>query len=102
MDIADHPSVGACWNCNSQDLKGKGLEHNFNLVKDRFGATAHIRELNIGNYPYQELMNLFVKMDYDGWILLECRKKPKDRVKAMAEQREIWEKMIAAGQEKAG
>ncbi|NIA13769.1 MAG: TIM barrel protein [Nitrospiraceae bacterium] len=97
MDIAGHPSVAVCWNSNDQDLKGEGLEHNFNLVKDRFGATAHIRELNVGDYPYQQLMNLFVGMDYDGWILLEARTKPKDPVAAMIEQRELFEKMIAHG-----
>jgi len=94
MDIAEHPNVGVCWNCNGQDLDGEGLEYNFNLVKDRFGDTAHIRELNLGDYPYQELMNLFVAMDYDGWILLEARTKPDDRVKALAQQNEIWLGMI--------
>ena len=93
MDIADHPAVKVCWNCNMNDLNGEGLEYNFNLVKDRFGKTVHIRELNVGSYPYQELVNLFVKMDYEGWILLECRTSPEDRVKAMIEQRKLWRKM---------
>ena len=98
MDVADHPNVGVCWNSNSQDLQGQGLEYNFNLVKDRFSDIVHIRELNIGDYPYQELMNLFVAMDYDGWILLECRTKPKDRVKALAEQRQVFKEMVAKAQ----
>jgi len=98
MDVADHPNVGVCWNCNSQDLEGRGLEYNFNLVKDRFGDTVHVRELNIGDYPYQELMNLFVAMDYAGWILLEARTKQEDRVKALAEQREVFEEMVAKAQ----
>ncbi|MHC4229099.1 MAG: sugar phosphate isomerase/epimerase family protein, partial [Planctomycetota bacterium] len=98
MDVAEHPNVGVCWNCNSQDLEGEGLEYNFNLVKDRFGDTVHVRELNIGSYPYQELMNLFVKMDYKGWILLEARTKPKDRVKALAEQRHVFGDMVAKAQ----
>jgi len=98
MDVADHPNVGVCWNCNSQDLQGQGLEYNFNLVKDRFADTVHVRELNIGSYPYQELMNLFVAMDYAGWILLEARTKPKDRVKALAEQRQVFEDMVAKAQ----
>ena len=98
MDVAEHPRVGACWNCNSQDLDGEGLEYNFNLVKDRFGDTVHVRELNIGDYPYQELMNLFVKADYKGWILLEARTKPKDRVKALAEQRRVFGDMVAKAQ----
>ncbi len=95
MDIADHPNVGVCWNCNSQDLQGEGLEHNFNLVKGRFADTVHIRELNDVSYPYQDLMNLFVGMDYAGWILLEARTNPKDRIKALVEQRKIFEQMIA-------
>jgi sugar phosphate isomerase/epimerase len=98
MDIATEKNVGVCWNCNNEDLHGEGLEHNFNLVKNRFGNTAHVRELNIGNYPYQELMNLFVKIDFPGWILLECRTNPEDRVGAMIEQREVWQKMIAKAQ----
>jgi len=103
MDIADNPNVGVCWNCNSEDLQGQGLEHNFNLVKGRFGDTVHIRELNVGDYPYQELMNLLVAMDYTGWILLEARTNPDDRVKALVEQRQLWRQMIAkAKKSKAG
>lgn len=102
MDVAEHPRVGVCWNSNNQDLEGEGLEYNFNLVKDRFGDTVHVRELNMGDYPYQELMNLFVKMDYKGWILLEARTKPDDRVKALAEQNEVWLGMIKKAKASAG
>jgi len=98
MEVAEHPNVGGCWNCNSQDLEGQGLEYNFNLVKDRFGDTVHIRELNVGDYPYQQLINLFVAMGYDGWILLEARTNPDDRVAALAQQRELFERMIAKAQ----
>jgi sugar phosphate isomerase/epimerase len=98
MDYVDQKSVGVCWNSNSQDLNGEGLEHNFNLVKDRFGSTVHIRELNVGDYPYQKLIDLFVAMDYAGWILLECRTKPEDRVAALSEQRELFANMVAKAQ----
>ena len=39
MDVAAHPGVGVCWNSNDSDLEGPGLEYNFNLVKNRLGAT---------------------------------------------------------------
>ena len=100
MDVAQHENVGVCWNSNQQDLGGEGLEHNFNLVQDRFGATAHVRELNDSGYPYQELVDLFVKTDYEGWILLEARTNPKDRVAALIEQREIFQEMVAKAQGK--
>jgi sugar phosphate isomerase/epimerase len=99
FDVADHPNVGVCWNSNDVDLAGQGLEYNFNLVKDRFGDTVHVRELNIGDYPYRQLMNLFVKMNYKGWILLEARTKPEDRVKALADQQQIFEQMLAKAQD---
>jgi sugar phosphate isomerase/epimerase len=96
MDVANHPNATVCWNCNSQDLNGGGLEANFNMVKARFGDICHVRELNEKGYPYQDLMKLFVKNNYKGWILLECRTDPADKVKALIEQREIFEKMIKA------
>ena len=95
MDVADHPNVKVCWNSNDEDLAGRGLEYNFNLVKDRLGDTTHIREMNVGSYPYQDLFNLLVKENYKGWILLECRTEPTDLVAAMVEQRELLDKMLA-------
>lgn len=97
MDATDHPNATVCWNSNNEDLIGEGLKYNFNLVKDRLGNTVHVRELNIGEYPYQELMNLLMKMNYTGWVLLECRTDPEDKVKALIEQRKVWEKMISIG-----
>lgn len=98
MDYVENKGSTVCWNSNDEDLIGQGLEYNFNLVKDRFGDICHVRELNMGDYPYQQLMNLFVGIDYPGWILLECRTDPKDKVAALKEQREVWENMIRIAQ----
>jgi sugar phosphate isomerase/epimerase len=100
MDYVENDGTTVCWNCNDQDLIGGGLEYNFNLVKNRLGDISHVREMNIGNYPYQQLMDMFVKMDYKGWILLECRTDPADKVAALKEQREVWKKMINIAQNK--
>ena len=51
MDVADHPNVALCWNSNARDLEGQGLEYNFNLVKDRLGATTHVRTLDYPTTP---------------------------------------------------
>jgi len=101
MDVADHENVGVCWNCNGQDLQGEGLEHNFRLVRDRFGATVHVRELDDASYPYQRLFDLLVKTDYAGWILLEARGKPEDPVAALAEQRKLFEQLVRRSQGKS-
>ena len=98
MAVADHPNVAVCWNSNAADLEGEGLEHNFNLVKDRFGATAHVRDLDGGTYPYPQLISLFVKMDYDGWLMIESSTKPEDPVKALAEQQAVFKQLVAKAQ----
>jgi len=98
MDVADHPSVAVCWNCNDEDLLDGGLESNFHLVERRLGATTHVHELDVGKYPYQDLISLLVKADYSGWALLECSKMPADGVAAMIHQREVFERMVAKAQ----
>jgi len=100
MDYVENNGTTVCWNCNDQDLIGEGLEYNFNLVKKRIGDITHVREMNIGTYPYQQLMDLFVKMDYKGWILLECRTNPADKVAALKEQQQVWKEMITKAQAK--
>jgi len=96
FDVVDQPSVGVCWNCNDIDLTGKGFDYNFDLLKNRLGNTLHVREMNMGDYPYQKLMSILVEMNYTGWILLECRTNPDDKVQALIEQREFWEGMIGS------
>ena len=98
LDYTPNKNAAICWNCNPQDLNGKGFEYNFNLVKDRFGDTFHVRELDRTDYPYTDLLNNLVKMDYKGWVLLECHTNPDDKVKSMAEQRKVFDRMIAAAE----
>lgn len=87
-------NVKMCWNCNEQDLLPPGLEPNFNSVKKWFGDTVHVREFNVGEYPYQQLMNLFTGIKYDGWILLEARTEPADKIAAMNEQMQLFKNML--------
>jgi sugar phosphate isomerase/epimerase len=95
MDVAGHRNVTICWNCNPEDLTGKGFDHNFNLVKNRLGDTIHIHEMDSDAYPYQDLMNRLVEMDYSGWTLLECHTDPADKVAAIIKQKKIWDSLVA-------
>lgn len=96
FDVADHPNVAVCWNSNADDLKGEGLDHNFNLVKGRFGKTVHVHELTTAEYPWEQLFRLLHAMPYDGWILLEASSNPSDKVAALIEQRQAFEKLLVA------
>lgn len=95
MQATNHPNAKVCWNCNSQDLDGEGIEANFAMVSPYFGDTVHVRELNVGDYPFQQLIDMLVAMDYEGWVLLECRTEPKDLIRALHQQRELFEQMLA-------
>lgn len=95
MDYADHKNAKICWNCNPQDLNGQGFQYNFDLVKKYFGDTCHVRELDRTDYPYPELIDNLAKMDYKGWVLLECHTNPEDKIKAMKDQRQVFDKMMA-------
>ena len=91
--IADHPNATVCWNSNDVDLQGQGIEKNFAMVQDRFGDTVHVRELNLGKYPYPKLFQLLAAINYQGWILLEARTNPADKIKALIEQRKYFEQL---------
>jgi endonuclease IV len=94
IDIADHPNVAVCWNSNVVDLRGEGLEHNFSLVRNRFGNTCHVRRLDSSDYPFQQLIALLVKTDYRGWVLLEDGKPAEDRIGELIEQRKLFEQFV--------
>ncbi len=95
MAACDHPAVKVCWNSNPQDLDGEGLAHNFELVRPWLGDTVHVRELDRGEYPYRELFDLLAHADYSGWICLEARTEPDNRVAALREQRQVFSNFLA-------
>ncbi len=96
FDQVTEPAVKICWNCNDEDLLPPGLEENFNSVKKWFGDTVHVREFNEGDYPYGELFTLFNAINYDGWILMEARTEPADRVAALKEQLVLFNQLTGA------
>jgi hypothetical protein len=102
MDVADNPNVAVCWNSNPQDLEDPGLEHNFNLVKDRFGETCHIHRMEQESYPFQKLIDLYVGIDWHGWMMLEEGAIPEDIVGELARERELFEKMLADARKRVG
>jgi sugar phosphate isomerase/epimerase len=95
MKIATDENVAVCWNSNPQDLQGEGLEANFKMVADRFGATCHIHELDDGKYPWEQLFKLLVDMDYAGWLLLETASNPADKVASLAKQRVLFDELLS-------
>ena len=95
MDHVVQPSVRVKLNSDKRDTAGEGFEHNFSLVKNLLGDTLHLHNLKDADFPYQLQMDLLVKMGWGGWQLLEISDKVEDRVQALIEQRQIWDRMLA-------
>jgi len=95
MDHVVQPSVRVKLNSDKRDTAGDGFEHNFNLVKNLLGDTLHLHNLKDTGFPYQLQMDLLVKMGWAGWQMLEVSDKVEDRLQALIEQRQIWDRMLA-------
>lgn len=98
FDVADHPNVTVCWNCNPADLNGKGLVENYKLLEDRLG-TIHIHDLRNNKYPWKELFPLLKKTktpSFTGWALLEEGAVPKNIVAAMHENQTVWKTLVGS------
>lgn len=95
MDVATHPNATVCWNSNNTDQEEPGLEHNFNLVRNRLGHVTHVRELDTPGYDWPLLAKLFARASYKGWWLLEAGSKlPEDRAAAFARQRALFKELM--------
>jgi sugar phosphate isomerase/epimerase len=88
IDIADHRSVGVCWNSNDSDLAGDGFDKNFDLVKNRIIA-VHLRDLYLENYPFRRLLARLNEMGYDGYCMAEIPDSP-DPLRVMRYYRALF------------
>ena len=70
MNVANHKSVGVCWNSNQTDLDGEGFDHNFNLVKNKI-FSVHMRDLFLEEYPFRKLLTRLNETGFTGFCLAE-------------------------------
>lgn len=88
MDVADHPSVGVCWNSNQTDLEGDGLDANFDRVKERIVA-VHMRDLFLEEYPWRRLLARLNGIGFRGFCLAEIPES-RDPLRVMRYYRALW------------
>jgi hypothetical protein len=95
IDQVEQKNVGIKLNGDARDNEGGRFAENFALVKDRLGDTLHMRMYQPADFPYQTQWDLLTAAGWDGWCFVEESVKVPDRVQALIEEREMWEKMIA-------
>jgi sugar phosphate isomerase/epimerase len=88
MDVANHPSVGICWNSNQSDVLDGFIRENFELVKPWI-RNVHITELWREDYPWRELFALLKKAEYKGCTLAEIPESPEPE-RLMRYYRALW------------
>ena len=88
IDVADHKSVGVCWNSNDTDLAGQGFDHNFDLVKDKI-FVVHMRDLYLEDYPFRKLFARLKETGFSGYCLAEVAE-TSDPVRMMKYYRAMW------------
>lgn len=88
MDVANHPSVGVCWNSNQTDLDGEGFDHNFGLVKNKI-FSVHMRDLYLDEYPFRRLLQRLREIRFSGFTLAEIPAST-DPLRVMHYFRSLW------------
>lgn len=101
MDVADHPNVVVCWNCNPNDMNGAGFATNYEMLEKWLG-TVHIHDLREGknNYPWKDLFPKLLQCKsegFTGWCLLEDGTVPKDILSALKENRVVFDQLTQNG-----
>ena len=99
MEVADHPQVVVCWNCNPSDLAGPGFAANFAMLAPWMG-TVHIHDLRPGkvDYPWEQLfakLKTCTAAGFTGWCLLEDGAIPTDIPAAMEENRRLFDRLAS-------
>src|SRR4051812_36032723 len=88
LEVANHPSVGACWNCNQTDLEDAGFDANFESVKQKI-FTVHLRDLYLEEYPFRKLFAGLRQCGFTGFTFAEIPASP-DPVRIMKYFRSLW------------
>jgi sugar phosphate isomerase/epimerase len=117
MEIADHPSVGVCWNSNDTDVVNGSVREAFEMLRPWL-RSCHINELwrapapwggSAGRppeevtpgfpsyakpYPYRELFGLLRRTGYDRYTLAEIPESP-EPLRLMRYYRALWEQLAS-------
>lgn len=90
LNIADHPSVGACWNSNPDEPENGSIARWFAMLRPLI-RSCHITDLT-NLYPWRELFSLLKDAGYSRYTLAEIPgSSDPDRV--MSYYARLWREM---------
>jgi len=90
LTVANHPTVGACWNSNPTDIEGGSIQRNLDLLKPWI-KSCHINDLERKDYPWRELMAALRTINFDRYTFAEVGEPSCEPVRFMKYYRALWE-----------
>ena len=89
IDAANSSHVYVNWNCDKNDKEGKGLEYNFNSIKDRIKG-VHMHELWDAEYPYRLFFKLLAESGFENYCNCEIGQVSCEPIKYMTSYKGLF------------
>lgn len=90
LSVANHPSVGACWNSNPTDVESGSVQKSFELLKPWI-RSCHINDLDRKEYPWHELFTLLKGINFDRYTYAEIGEPSCEPIRFMSYYRALWD-----------
>jgi sugar phosphate isomerase/epimerase len=96
LAVANHPSVGACWNSNPTDVENGSVQKGFELLKPWI-RSCHINNLDNRAYPWHELFTLLRSINFDRYTFAEIAQPSCEPLRFMSYYRALWDYHMGLG-----
>jgi sugar phosphate isomerase/epimerase len=96
LTVADHPSVGACWNSNPTDVESGSVEKAFGLLRPWI-RSCHINNLDNRAYPWHDLFLLLRAINFDRYTFAEIAQPSCEPLRFMSYYRALWDYHTGVG-----
>jgi sugar phosphate isomerase/epimerase len=96
LSVANHPSVGACWNSNPTDVEDGSVEKNFNLIK-KWIRSCHINDLYRKEYPWHQLFSLLRGINFPNYTFAEIGEESCEPIRFMNYYHALWDYCTGQG-----
>jgi len=90
LSVANHPSVGACWNSNPTDVESGSVQKSFELLKPWI-RSCHINDLDRKEYPWHELFALLRGIHFDRYTFAEIGEPSCEPIRFMNYYHALWD-----------
>jgi sugar phosphate isomerase/epimerase len=89
MKAANHPQVGAVWNCNLEEVDHGSIRENFEALK-KWIRHVHLHELVDDRYPWREFFTLLRASGYQRYTMCEVDEPSLETERFLAGYKALW------------